>query len=146
LCRPHTYIAKLTLSQSMRLHVVPPFVVCWGCWGWGLYFRCGTLISMCFRVVGSGQRVRRAIKSIFIGFRNVFNRPGTQQDKEYTRVISFRQYSSYITAVRFGPSVELCWPQCFCQCYRIDLAARQPVCTTQRNVKLGGSGSVAMTS
>jgi hypothetical protein len=75
-------------------------------------------LLLLYCVVGSG-RVRKTIKSIFIGLRNVFNGPGTQQDTEYTRIFSFRQYSIYITVVRFGPSVEICWPQCFWHCYGI---------------------------
>jgi hypothetical protein len=119
LCRPNTYGAELTLSRFMRLHMVGPTfrsaVRLLETTNW-LYFRCcGKIVSICFCVFGLGLWVLRAIKSIFIGFRNIFNPPWTrdtvktteQQDTGHTDMFSCRQYSRYITVVLFGPLMEL---------------------------------------
>lgn len=116
MCRPNTYGAELTLSRSMRLHVVPPFVVRWGCWK---KIGCiSDVVAKLFLSVSafSVQDYEYLEPSkVFWLDSGISNPPWTrdtvktteQQDTGHTDMFSCRQYSRYITVVLFGPSLEL---------------------------------------
>jgi len=147
LCRFQTFIAELTLSQSMCLHVAPPFVMWWGCWKKKLCFISDVVAHLFLRVSALSVQDNE-----YVGPSEVFlldsqmSSTEPERNKIYNIHVQLVLYNIRVTSRRYGS--VLLWSYADHNdsgtAIAYDRAARQPVCTSQRNDKLGGSGSVAM--